>query len=164
MDSTTPNPNQTPQVINPAILDDHQKDVIRKSLVDSARKLLGIQYKFGAEWENHSALPTELDCSEMVEGVYVINGLKMPDGAQNQLEFTLPTGNPQPGDLCFFGRSANVKQIYHVGMIFDSHNVIEARGLQPESSFETGKVILRPRVAWENYKSFVGYRAHPKLV
>jgi cell wall-associated NlpC family hydrolase len=162
----TPDSQPTHPENNSSVLDPHQRNVIRQSLVDAARKLLGIPYEYGAEWHPFSILPKSIDCSELVEGVYVLNGLKMPDGGQQQFDFTVPTGNPLPGDLAFFARGGNVKQIYHVGMLFDisSGLIIEARGLQPESTFETGKVILRARSAWENYKNFVGYRAHPKLI
>ena len=161
--NTSDSLSMKPPESNSSVLDPHQKDVIRQSLVDAARKLLGIPYEFGAEWSPFSSRPKALDCSELVEGVYILNGLKMPDGSQNQFDFTLPTGSPSPGDLAFFGRGGNVKQIYHVGLVFDKFNIIEARGFQENTSFETGKVILRSRAAWENYKNWVGYRSHPKL-
>lgn|SRR3990167_1218382 len=145
-------------------LDAHQKDTIRKAIVDSARKLIGIKYEFGAEWTDHSLPPDALDCSELCEGVYKINGLRIPDGSQNQFDFTVPSRIPLPGDLIFFGKGGNYNKIYHVGLIFDEHNVIEARGFQPESSFETGKVILRPIKAWQAYPNFCGIRAHIKLI
>src|SRR3990167_6741491 len=88
-------------------LDDHQKTIIRTTLVKTARMLLGIPYVFGVEWVNYSLPPVALDCSEMTEGIYRVNGLKMPDGSQNQFDFTTPTGNPFPGDLAFFGRGGN---------------------------------------------------------
>lgn len=145
-------------------LDIHQKETLRLSIVSSARPLLGIPYVWGAEWTDYSLPPEGLDCSELVEGCYRINGLKMPDGSQNQFEFTLPTGVPLPGDLAFFGKGGKTSQIYHVGLVFDSINIIEARGLQLGSSFETGKVILRPISAWQNYANFCGFRAHPHLI
>lgn len=144
-------------------LDSHQKAIIRQSIIEASNKLLGIPYRLGAEWTAYGVIPTALDCSELVEGVYNLNGLKMPDGSQNQFDFTIPTGSSDIGDLGFFGRGGNPKQIYHVGLIFDKLHMIEARGLQPESNFETGKVILRIRSAWENYKDFCGYRCHPKF-
>src|SRR3990167_264763 len=144
-------------------LDAHQKDTIRHALVESARKLLGVKYEFGSEWSDITKLPEALDCSELTEGTYHQNGLKMPDGSQSQFLFTIPTGTPLPGDLGFFGRGGNPAQVYHVGMVFDEGNIIEARGYDPKASFETGKVIFRPRQAWEKYCNFLGYRSHPKL-
>lgn len=145
-------------------LTEAQKKSIRLEITAFSKQLLGIPYEFGAEWENSLVKPAALDCSELIEGCFRFKGLKMPDGSQNQYEFTLPTSNPLPADLVFFGRGGNPAQIYHVGLVFDESQIIEARGLQPESSFETGKVILRPRTAWEKYKNFCGYRSQPKLL
>jgi cell wall-associated NlpC family hydrolase len=148
------------------LLSQEQKQAIRNGLIDSAHKLLGVRYDFGAEWKNHSVIPEALDCSELVEGVYALQRLQpaMPDGSQNQFTFTIQTSKPLPGDLAFFGRGANPHQIYHVGMVYDSVYMIEARGLDLKASFKTGEVILRPIKRWEAYKNFMGFRAHPKLV
>lgn len=164
MESTNSQAGGTSHGNNITVLDMDQKMVIRMALAESARKLLGIPYKFGAEWENHGAVPMALDCSEMIEGVYLQNALKMEDGAQNQFNFTVPTGAPKIGDLAFFGRGQRPTQVYHVGMILDNLNIIEARALDLTASFETGKVILRPRIKWESWKDFLGYRSHSKLL
>lgn len=145
-------------------LDIHQKEVIRLSLVSYARNLLGTPYEYGAEWVDRTKPPTALDCSEFVEGVYLLNGLRMPDGAQNQFNFTVSTGTPLMGDLAFFGKGGDINQIYHVGIVLNDTAIIEARGFDPKANFETGKVIVRPRSKWEAYlPSFIGFRAHPKL-
>lgn len=159
---------------NSFVLDDHQKSVIRASMINVARTLLGIPYKMGqcqadydagvGQWRDLSKLPENLDCQGLVKGVCAKVGLKIPEGAQHQFDFTIATTTPNPGDFAFFGYDKNILKIYHIGLVFDDHNMIEARGLQPESSFETGKVILRPRVSWENYQNFTGYRSHPRLI
>lgn len=146
------------------VLDAHQKQIIRLRLKLESEKLLGIPYKFGAEWIDYSKPPAEIDCSELVEGVYRINGLKMPDGSQNQYNFTLATETPQMGDLGFFGRDGDINKVYHVGMVYDGDFFIEARGFDPKRNFETGKVILRHRAAWERFNNFLGYRSHSKLL
>ena len=138
---------------------------IRKELVEFSLKLIGIPYEFGAEWTDFQKTPSALDCSEMVQGVYGHFKIKMPDGSQNQFDFTLPVSEPQIGDLAFFGRGGgNCKKVYHVGMILNESQIIEARGFQPNSSFDTGKVILRPIGNWYVYKNFAGFRSHPKFV
>lgn len=144
-----------------------QKNVIRADLVASAKKLLdaGVKYEFGAEWTNYAIIPDTLDCSEMIEGVFNLHKLKMPDGSQAQFDSTvISSAKPQPGDLAFLGRGGNPRQIYHVGMIFDDQNIIECRAFDPNASFETGKIILRPREKWETYKNWVGYTCHYKLL
>lgn len=146
-------------------LTDHQKEILRNTLLETARKLLGIPYGYGAEWMDYSKIPSQLDCSELIEGIYVSNGLKMPDGSQAQFNFTIEQPVPHPCDLGFFGRGGNPKQVYHVGMLIDNHSVIEARGYDPSASFNTGSVILRPRARWEAYlPQFLGWRCHPKLI
>lgn len=146
-----------------SVLTPEKKDELRAALIVEASKLLGVKYEYGAEWTDYTKIPETLDCSEDIEGTFKICGLNMVDGAQEQFNMTVPVENPRPGDLAFFGRGKDISKIYHVGLVYDGEQIIECRGFQPESSFETGKVILRPRTAWENYKNWAGYRAHPKL-
>ena len=137
---------------------------IRKSLILFASKLLGVKYEFGAEWLDLSEIPKSVDCSELIEGIYNHYKIRMPDGSQNQYNFTVHSIEPKIGDLVFFGRGGNANKIYHVGMIYDEESVIEARGFDPSANFITGEVILRPIVRWKNYANFIGFRSHPKLV
>ena len=146
-----------------SVLDIHQKEVIRKALCESAIKLIGIPYEFGAEWTDLTKLPASIDCSELIENVFKLNGLHMPDGSQAQYNFTVHSPNPTAGDLAFFGRGGKPTEIYHVGLVLNDNEIIEARGFQPNSSFETGKVIIRPLQAWISYKNWIGFQAHPKL-
>lgn len=148
-------------------LSEEQKEALRASIIAKANECLGISYDLGAEWTDYSKLPAALDCSELVEGCYLISGLKCPDGSQSQFNFSVPISvdTIKRADLAFFGKGGDTSKVYHVGMVFDEKNIIEARGYQPGSSFETGKVILRPIDKWINYKpNFLGFRRHPKLV
>lgn len=147
-------------------LTDEQKTAFRKNLISSAHKLLGIPYKKGAEWVHYDVLPEFLDCSEMVEGLYALQKINpaMPDGSWNQFAFTVPTAKPRIGDLAFFGRGGKPTEIYHSGIVFDDHQIIECRDFDKNARFKTGEVILRPRKNWEDYANFVGYRSHPKLL
>lgn len=146
-------------------LTSEQKMTLRWQLIQSAVDLLGIKYEYGAEWVDFSKIPESLDCSEMMEGVYTISKLKMWDGSQNQYNNFLPISNDQAqiGDLAFFGRGGNPSKIYHVGMLFSQRFIIECRGFQPNCSFRTGETILRPKIKWEQYRNFAGYRVHSKL-
>lgn len=141
-----------------------EKKAIREKLVMFASKLIGIPYEYGTEWKDHKVIPESLDCSEMCENIFNHIGLKMPDGSQNQYDFTVPVSEYQIGDLIFFGRGGRSGQIYHVGMIYDKDQVIEARAFDPSASFETGKTILRPLAKWMGFKNYCGIRSHPRLV
>lgn len=138
----------------------------RQKICILAGKMLGIPYEYGAECKNFLDIPKTVDCSEMIEFLYNHFGIHIPDGSQAQYNFTKPVvlENVKIGDLAFFGRGRNTARVYHVGMIWNHDKIIEARGLQPNSSFTTGEVITRPRVNWEHYKNFLGYRAHPDLI
>ena len=144
-------------------LNEHQKIVVRQSLVDLAASLIGIPYLKEAEWTDYSKFPEALDCSEMIEGVFRKIGLRMPDGSQNQYDFCVDIPKCQNGDLGFFGKGASSSKIYHVGIVWNGL-VIEAREHDPKASFETGKVITRPVEKWKAFSNFVGFRSQPKLV
>lgn len=143
-----------------------EKLAIRERIIMFASKTLDIPYKFGAEWTDFKDLPIELDCSELTEGLYGHIGIRLPDGSQNQFNYTVPVPleTYSPADLVFFGRGGNSNQIYHVGLVYDKDQVLEARAYDPNSSFPTGKVILRPLAAWMRYKNFCGIRSHPRLI
>lgn len=133
----------------------------RKAIVKTCSSLLGVKYKFGAEWNDLSIMPAYIDCSELVEGVFRKNGFVMPDGSQAQYDATEPIMDYRiiaPADLAFFGEDKNPKKIYHVGIVMDEQYIIEARKFDENASFKTGEVILRPRARWEAWKNFCGYR------
>ena len=141
-----------------------EKRAIREKLVMFSSKLIGILYEYGYEWKNFKNIPEFLDCSEIVEGIYNHIGLKMPDGSQNQFDFTVPVSTYDIGDLVFFGRGGKSGQIYHSGMIYDKDTVIECRGYDPKCSFETGKVILGVLSKWMGFNNYCGIRSHPRLI
>lgn len=143
--------------------------IFRLKLIEYGQETVGIPYELGSEWTDLSKYPSHLDCSELLEGLYqkVNQELKgniiLPDGSQMQYNSTVKTYNEQIGDLVFLAKSKNPDQVYHVGMVFNSTMILEARAHDPTSSFPTGKVILRERKHWEDYKNFAGYRRHPLL-
>lgn len=140
------------------------KKHLRMALILESSKLLGVKYEFGAEWTDLSKTPESIDCSEMIEGVYHICGLTMPDGSQNQYNYIFKIDTPMAGDLAFFGKSGDSSKIYHVGIVYDEENIIEARGFDPLAKFKTGEVILRGKRFWEAYKNFCGYGVHKSLI
>lgn len=156
------------------LLDDHQKSVIRNNMVSTAILLFGIQYKMGknqedydagvGKWNDLSKLPANLDCSGLAKGVCSKVGLRFPDGAQNQFNFTIAVTAPKIGDFAFFGHEKNINKVYHVGMVYSDLQIVEARDFDEKASFTTGEVILRPISVWEKYINFVGFRSHPRLI
>jgi len=129
---------------------------VREKIVKLAEGQLGKPYVFGVELNLDDDYPKSFDCSEFVQWLFHKNGLTIPDGSKAQYDFTSLTMNPLPGDLGFFGDDK--RGIYHVGMIFDDTKVIEARG------YPYNKVIFRPRIAWNQFGNFKGWRSHPELI
>lgn len=160
--------------MNDEPLTDHQKETILRSIVDTAKTCLGIPYDIEpgppdiwtgrGKWLDLTKLPPGLDCSGLSAGACHKVGLKYPDGAQHQYDYTIAIEKPRPGDFGFFGHDGQITRVYHTG-IFDGANVIEARALDKKASFETGKIIMRPSEKWTNFKPyFLGWRSHPRLI
>ena len=125
-------------------------------MLHEAGRMLGRPYLLGAKWPLDAQNPVgPIDCSGFVRWVYSRAGLHLPDGSYDQILVCSPVsaGEAQWGDLGFFKNSEG--KIDHVGIIYDDHLMIEARG-EPYN-----EVITRPRVKWENYELFAGYYTHP---
>ena len=155
-------------------LTDEQKIEIRNAIVETAKSCLNIPYDIEpggkvawtgrGKWTDLTKPPVSLDCSGLAAGCVKKNGLKFPDGALAQYNFTVATDKPRPGDFAFFADKKDITKVDHVGIVYDDTYMIEARKLNPKASFPTGMVILRPRSIWEKWENFVGYRSHPKLI
>ena len=117
---------------------------------------LGSPYGFGSKWPPLVANPMgKIDCSGFVRWCYWQGAkFEIPDGSAQQFLASVPSLNPFPGDVGFF-RKAGV--IDHVGILC-GHDVVEARAFDPNASFPTGQVILRPRAVWEAWPEFTGWR------
>lgn len=143
---------------------------LRKAIVDLALTQLGKPYQWGAVLDVADADPKSFDCSCFAAWCYWRAAhLDLLRTSAQQYQMTEATDDPQPGDLGFFGASEHVAVdnpagIYHVGIVESNNAVVEARGLQDHSSFETGKVIRRPLIAWVNFSHFKGWRRHKDLV
>lgn len=135
-----------------------QKIVIRKKIIEIARSQLGKPYVWGAKVLAVENNPKAFDCSGFTKWCYNKAGLKLPDGASNQFDYTTSINVPMIGDLGFF---RNSKGIYHVGILGEI-NMIEARGLQSDGI--GGKVIERPVKNWIEFKKFAGWRSHNYLI
>ncbi|MCL4515882.1 MAG: C40 family peptidase [Firmicutes bacterium] len=91
---------------------------LRQSLVRTARRFLGIPYRWGG------ASSFGLDCSGLVQYVYYLHGLILPRDANQQAESgrtrRIPREELVPGDLIFFAKYG------HVGMAISHHEFIHA--------------------------------------
>ena len=122
-------------------------------IIEAAQLALGRPYKWGSKWDVKDDNPTgPIDCSGFVRWCFARGGKLIPDGSYAQYKISRPLGcaeTPNPGDLGFFVRQG---QPHHVGILEDSYWVLEARGN------EYDRVIRRPRVKWESYREFSGWR------
>ncbi len=115
---------------------------------DDGMRMLGRYYIYGAKADANNDTPVAFDCSGLVCYLYARRNVRLPDGSDELYRASLPVTDPRLGDLGFF--KAKDKPCHHVGILFGD-KVLEARGAP------YGKVILRPRTAWENWKEFSGW-------
>ena len=83
-----------------------------------AASYTGIYYRYGG------TTPAGFDCSGFVQFVFGQAGKSLPRTATAQAQATQRVSNPQPGDLVFFGKSA--EKIAHVGMMISREEFIHA--------------------------------------
>lgn len=120
-----------------------------------ARAHLGRPYKFGGKLFLGDPAPDmkiPVDCSGFTRHVYSCVGIYIPEGSGAQYVHSYPA-DAAVGVLGFF---KDKERVYHVGLLLDEKNVIEARA--PEAGKDYGRVILRPRRNWELYPRFSGWR------
>jgi len=126
--------------------------------------LINTPYRYGVEVDLSKWPPKSLDCSEFIELLFSRQGVACPDGSRFQHRASESVLNVRFGDLAFFGRpgkksAGNPHGIYHVGIVFSSTMMVEARAKNKKGEY--GKVIFRPRSKWEAYGPFKragGYR------
>ena len=117
-------------------------------------------YLFGGKWALEDPDPkTGIDCSGLMRWCWHQGaGITIPDGSVSQYTACKPASSPRPTDMGFFKYPDG--PVYHVGMLFDDSNVLEARALQKDALGNPifNAVILRPRSKWEAWKYFTGWR------
>lgn len=129
------------------------------------RRQIGKRYKLGAEvMVNAESIEHAKfwDCSEFFQVFFNKYDSDLPDGSLNQYNFTVPVKEVAVGDLGFSSNPDsenpdNPLGINHVFYLIDNYRVIEARG-KPYNS-----VILRPKIKWEKWRGFRGWRMVPDV-
>lgn len=97
---------------------------LRESIVKTARRYVGIRYKWGGE-----SPQTGFDCSGFTMVVYQLNGLDLPRSSRLQWEAGRPVKRNQlsKGDLVFFATSGG-RRISHVGIYSGNGKFLHASG------------------------------------
>lgn len=97
---------------------------IRKNIVKTAKKYIGVPYRWGGE-----TAAGGFDCSGLTMVVYKLNGLNLPrhSGWQFEQGKAISKSQLKEGDLVFFATSGG-KRISHVGLYIGGGKFIHAPG------------------------------------
>lgn len=122
---------------------------LRSELVLTARRFLGVPYRWGGEDRSHG-----FDCSGLTMVSYRLNGLNLPRNSRAQFKAGryVSKGNLQPGDLVFFATKGG-KRVTHVGMYIGKGQFIHAP--------RTGKTVRVASLSSRFFKrTYVGGRSY----
>ncbi len=94
---------------------------LRQELVRTARRFLGVPYKWGGENARG------FDCSGLTMVCYRLNGLNLPRNSRSQFKSGrwVPKKDLRPGDLVFFATRGGTR-VTHVGMYIGEERFIHA--------------------------------------
>lgn len=122
---------------------------LRSQIVQTAKKYIGIPYKWGGE-----SVREGFDCSGLTMTAYQLNGLDLPRTSRQQWNTGTPIGRDQllRGDLVFFATSGG-RRVSHVGIYAGENKFIHAP--------RRGKTIRMTSLSKTYYsKRFVGARRY----
>ena len=99
-------------------------DQLRKEIVKTANRYIGVAYRWGGESPN-----TGFDCSGLTMVVYRLNGLHLPRSSGQQWNAGKPVSRDQlsDGDLVFFATSGG-RRVSHVGIYTGNGKFLHAPG------------------------------------
>jgi hypothetical protein len=95
---------------------------LRSELVLTAKRFLGVPYRWGGEDRNNG-----FDCSGLTMVSYRLNGLNLPRNSRAQFDAGryVSLKNLRPGDLVFFATKGG-KRVTHVGLYVGADQFIHA--------------------------------------
>lgn len=110
-----------------------------KPIIDTARKLLGVPYRFGGE------TPAGFDCSGLVQYVFGKHGKRLPRMADEQFKVgsAVELKKLEPGDLVFF--STYEKGVSHCGIYLGEQQFIHASSSRGVMVSRLDDVYWKPR-------------------
>jgi cell wall-associated NlpC family hydrolase len=127
----------------------HAVSELRSQIVRTAKKYIGIPYKWGGESAREG-----FDCSGLTMAVYQLNGLDLPRTSRQQWKSGIPIRRHQlqEGDLVFFATSGG-RRVTHVGIYAGENTFIHAP--------RRGKTIRITTLSKNYYrKRYVGARRY----
>jgi hypothetical protein len=109
---------------NPATDDVDPKFALRKRIVQTARRFIGVPYHWGGV-----SRVDGFDCSGLTMTVYRLNGLELPRSAYAQYRAGTPVNRDalEPGDLVFFVTNRS-RRVSHVGIYSGRNRFVHAPG------------------------------------
>lgn len=105
-------------------LEKHGEGYLRKKIIASAKRYLGVPYQWGG-----TSVQKGFDCSGLTMVVYRVNGLDLPRTSYTQFNRGKYISKRQlkPGDLVFFDTMGK-KRVSHVGIYIGRGRFIHAPG------------------------------------
>lgn len=128
---------------------DGEVGALRRELVRTARRFLGVPYRWGGSDREEG-----FDCSGLTLACYRLNGLDLPRVSREQFVAGRWVAREalQPGDLVFFATRGG-RQVTHVGLYIGDGAFIHAP--------RTGQTVRIERLASEFYRrTYVGGRSY----
>ncbi len=122
---------------------------LRTELVLTARRFIGVPYRWGGEDRNNG-----FDCSGLTMVSYRLNGLNLPRNSRAQFKAgrAVAKKNLKKGDLVFFATKGG-KRVTHVGMYIGNGQFIHAP--------RTGKTVRVAKLSSSFFKkTYVAGRAY----
>ena len=122
---------------------------LRSELVNTARRFLGVPYRWGGEDRDNG-----FDCSGLTMVSYRLNGLNLPRNSRSQFQAGryISKKDLQKGDLVFFATKGG-NRVTHVGMYVGDGNFIHAP--------RTGKTVRIASLSSRFFRqTYVGARSY----